>query len=807
MAITRNPQNTICCLNPDCQNPKNPDQANFCLRCGTRLVQRLRGRYRIIEPLGGGGFGRTYLAEDVDKLNERCVVKQLVPQVQGSWALQKATELFEEEAKRLQQLGKHPQIPTLYAYFQEGNYLYLVQELVEGQNLLAELEQQGAFSEPKIWSLLKDLLPILQFIHEQEVIHWDIKPENIIRRQSDGKLVLIDFGSAKQVAATVTASGTTIGSYGYAPIEQMQCGEAYPASDLYSLGATCFHLLTNTSPWLLWQEHSYSWVQGWQQHLICPTSQKLEQMLSKLLQIHWQQRYQSVSEVLENLNQNQQPIRTLLSTLPLPRWLKVTLVGGGILAIGSLTAVIPKPWDRLPQLPKSYFTRGEESLINQYTSSGKSLCQQAFDKKEQGMQAFANDNFSLAKENFQAAINLFKQAHLKCSIDPETQIFLNNAKANIQGNPLTIAVVVPINGSEQFSKVAEQMLRGVAHVQDTLAQTKGIQGRLLQVIIVRDDNQAEVGKRVAGHLGKNNIPGDTNFRGEVLGVVGHYTSNVTLATGEVYEKERLVAVSPTSTAVRQSNASPSGYKFNLSKYVFRTASPDSVAADDLFKYMRTIPGSGQVAVFFNSQEIYSLSLKEVFEKKVAKNTISCDLSQFNVNTCIDRAKNAKFWMLGLDTGKATEVLLAIERNQSKLPLLGGDALYSEDKLPSDFGDKSKNMVLAVTSHIELFSKSFKEESIRLWGTQHVGWRTATAYDAAEAIVEGLRRNPTRTGLYNALSDPNFSAKGATAKVLFDKLHDRQIAPQDDRKLGVLVKVQQQCKPNDDKKYRFCLLKQ
>lgn len=230
----------VCCLNPDCHHPVNPDSTSFCLSCGTKLLL-LRNRYRIIQPLGSGGFGITYLAEDTDKLDERCVVKQLAPQVQGSSALQKATDLFKQEARRLQHLGEHPQIPTLYAYFEDDKRLYLVQQLISGQNLLQELKQQGVFSEQKIRELVSDLLPILQFVHEQQVIHRDIKPENIIRRRSDGKLVLIDFGVAKLATATAMGkTGTIIGSVGYAPREQMNGGEAYSASDLYSLGATCF---------------------------------------------------------------------------------------------------------------------------------------------------------------------------------------------------------------------------------------------------------------------------------------------------------------------------------------------------------------------------------------------------------------------------------------------------------------------------------------------------------------------------------------------------------------------------------------
>ena len=116
----------IYCLHPSCEKPLNPYGTNFCQSCGTKLVSVLGNCYRIIQPLGGGGFGRTYLAEDQDKLKEHCVVKQLAPQVLGTKALRKATELFQEEARRLQQLGEHPQIPTLYAYFGQDNYLYLV---------------------------------------------------------------------------------------------------------------------------------------------------------------------------------------------------------------------------------------------------------------------------------------------------------------------------------------------------------------------------------------------------------------------------------------------------------------------------------------------------------------------------------------------------------------------------------------------------------------------------------------------------------------------------------------------------------
>ncbi|MEH2195387.1 MAG: tetratricopeptide repeat protein [Nostoc sp.] len=290
-----------CCLNPACHNPPNSDRTMFCFNCGVGLVV-LRNRYRPIKTLGGGGFGKTYLAEDIDKLNEPCLIKQFAPQVQGTASLNKATELFDQEARRLQQLGKHPQIPTLLAYFNEDNRLYLVQEFIDGQNLLAELQQQGIFNEQKVRELLLDLLDILKIVHQQKVIHRDIKPENIIRR-GDGKLVLIDFGASKQLTATViTQVGTAIGSFGYAPLEQMQGGEAYPASDLYSIGVTCFHLLSGINPWELWKRQGYGWVSSWRKHLQQPVSKEFGRMQDKLLQEEHQQRYQSAEEVLKALN-------------------------------------------------------------------------------------------------------------------------------------------------------------------------------------------------------------------------------------------------------------------------------------------------------------------------------------------------------------------------------------------------------------------------------------------------------------------------------------------------------------------------
>ncbi|MBC6476156.1 MAG: protein kinase [Hormoscilla sp. GM102CHS1] len=261
-----------CCLNPNCPKPHNPDRNNFCQACGTRL-QSLRGRYRAKRLLSDeGGFGRTYLAEDTDKLHEHCVIKQLAPKVQDPKSLQMAKRHFEQEVKRLQYLGQHPQILTLNAFFDDNGQLYLVQEFIVGETL-DKLPQSVTWNESQIVELLLDLLPVLESIHDCSVIHRDLKPSNIIRRSTPqftssliaargGQFVLIDFGASKELAATVAKRGTIIGTLGYSPIEQMQWGEAYPASDMFSLGVTCFQLLTQVNPHALLLNHGYEWVQN-----------------------------------------------------------------------------------------------------------------------------------------------------------------------------------------------------------------------------------------------------------------------------------------------------------------------------------------------------------------------------------------------------------------------------------------------------------------------------------------------------------------------------------------------------------------
>ncbi|MGH2412146.1 MAG: protein kinase domain-containing protein [Microcystaceae cyanobacterium] len=292
------------CFNPACPDPQNPEDREACLYCGATL--RLQNRYRLLKLIGQGGFGRTFLASDESLPSQpRCVIKQLF--VRGAVAHpQKLTERFEQEALRLEELGKHSQIPELLNFFEQDGQQYLVQELIAGQNLEQELAESGAFSEGQICQLLREILSVLQFVHDHQVIHRDIKPANIIRRHcrtvssGEEQLVLVDFGAAKLATDIyLERTGTIIGSAEYIAPEQIK-GRAIFASDLYSLGVTCIHLLTQISPFDLFDSRENVWV--WRDYLLTPVSESLGRILDNLLHSATKRRYQTASEVLQDLD-------------------------------------------------------------------------------------------------------------------------------------------------------------------------------------------------------------------------------------------------------------------------------------------------------------------------------------------------------------------------------------------------------------------------------------------------------------------------------------------------------------------------
>lgn len=277
----------------------------FAMQSVLAVGTLLQNRYRVVQLLGQGGFGRTYLAKDQGRFEEECVIKEFLPVAGSDRFSSKAAQLFQREAETLYQIS-HPQIPQFRATFEENQRLFLVQDHIEGLTYRDILQQRPgqAFSETEIRAFLGQILPVLAHIHAKGIIHRDISPDNIILRRSDQRPVLIDFGVVKEVVTRLqtdatAVQATTVGKAGYAPSEQLQSGRAYPSSDLYALAVTVIVLLTGKEPYELFDDTSLSW--NWQSH--AQVSDSLATVLNKALSYRPSERYQSVSEISRALQQ------------------------------------------------------------------------------------------------------------------------------------------------------------------------------------------------------------------------------------------------------------------------------------------------------------------------------------------------------------------------------------------------------------------------------------------------------------------------------------------------------------------------
>ncbi|HIK45109.1 MAG TPA: serine/threonine protein kinase [Leptolyngbyaceae cyanobacterium M65_K2018_010] len=290
----------------------------------------LQNRYRILQPLGYGGFGRTYLAEDLGRFNERCAIKEFEPQ-QDNGMTEKSLQLFQREATILYNID-HPQIPKFQAIFEENQRLFLVQDYIDGTTYRDLLNQRLAkgmtFSEAEVRQFLQQMLPVLAHIHSKGIIHRDISPDNIMQRHSDQLPILIDFGVVKEVFTRIQMTGmpthaTSVGKLGYAPSEQIQSGRAYPSSDLYALAVTAIVLLTGKEPQDLFDDVHLTW--NWQPY--ANVSPGLAEVLNRAISYRPGDRYQSVSEMAQALGAAS-PIQTApRRPAPPPSQVKTVAVG------------------------------------------------------------------------------------------------------------------------------------------------------------------------------------------------------------------------------------------------------------------------------------------------------------------------------------------------------------------------------------------------------------------------------------------------------------------------------------------------
>ncbi|MBE9079456.1 ABC transporter substrate-binding protein [Romeria aff. gracilis LEGE 07310] len=733
----------------------------------------LSDRYQILSTLGQGSTGYTYKAQMID-LDCPVAIKVLSLKRLGDW---KILDLFEREAEVLERLN-HPGIPRYIDYFQadvgSDRHFYLVQSLAPG-NSLANLVKAGQrFDEAEIVVIAHQVLAILEYLHTREpaVIHRDIKPDNLIY-QPNGQLSLVDFGAVKNLYRhTAIGSGTCIGTLNYMPPEQLR-GQACFASDLYGLGSTLLFLALGESPATLPR-----WRNRIQFRSRISLSPSLCKWLETLLQPAVEERFQTVQQAqsrLDSVKFNWQEPRSAPAIPKSKKYpanrtsakdsdalvtaFKVFFWIGLAASIRKIMLEQPSPVAATAESASVSADRSSsrpDAMAHRLSLGERSLLPQISDFKQLAIKAYADGHYPLA-------IDLFEALLVTQRNDPEALIYLNNARIGEQPAH-TIAVAAPLKES---TNPALEILRGIAQAQDEINQAGGIAGIPLKVLIADDGNNPNIAQRLATKLTSDP---------SILAIIGHFSSDVTLAAAPIYQQKGLPMISPTSTSVEISS---------LGDYVFRTAPSDRFAAAALASYQLETLHRRKTAIFYNSQSSYSQSLKNEFTTALygdgGEVVTEFDLIQFSHYSAAEAVRQAQqagaeVLMLAANTPTLDPALRVIDANQGELPLLGGDSLYNP-KILDQAGPAATELVVAIPWHLQAHRESsFAQHSYDYWGGD-VSWRTATTYDAARAIFAALQNQPSREGIETVLSSDRPVTDGATQIVKFLPSGDRNQQPQ------------------------------
>ncbi|WYL94847.1 MAG: bifunctional serine/threonine-protein kinase/ABC transporter substrate-binding protein [Gloeotrichia echinulata IR180] len=747
------------CINPDCSQRENPDNCAVCQSCGTPLL--LQNRYRLTYPLQLEAFRYTEVFE-IEDLLERDKPKILK-------SLKEVTpdllRLFEQEVSILTSL-QHPGLPVGEIVFplvlNSGRPLRcFVMEKVEGENLQTWLSNNECITSYKIaldW--LKQLTQILRFVHDNGFFHRDIKPVNIMLR-SDGKLVLIDFGTARKVTQTIVNNQpvTVIVSSGYTAPEQIN-GHAVLSSDFYALGRTFIYLLTGIDPAHDHRVHSANWVKYIKDK---KTPQSLISLMQTMTDIYPQHRPATTQAILDKIENIQQHPQLL--------WRKYLLITACslLLTLGAkyiYEATRPRTCDNIAA---DHLSCGEESLIpGSFWGNG-----QPPREKQLAIEQYGNGNFAAAAGLFETA---FQQEP-----DPETLIYLNNAKIQTQFRPdqiYTIAVAVPL---ERGTFKGLEILRGAAQ-----AQTQALKNSMPLRIIIADDSNRDNSK--VGNSARNIAQALLKYQ-DLLAVVGHYSSEASKQTLPIYTQAGVVLISPTST----SN--------NLkSPFFFRTVPSDRVSAKKIAAYIFSQLKQPQAAIFYSEGSEYAQSLSNAVRtaaKSLKGNVIEHQPSfnlasnRFDAKTALNQAKTqgATAIVVIPDAGVGLynaipNALTVLRSNINEAWIVAGESLYSSDLLNPDkisSPQRIERIALAIAWHpLNDTRSAFIQQAQTLWKIDHqslptntdITWRTATSYDAVFTLSKAISQKPTRRSIQQTLGQAQFSVTGATGVIRFEG-SDRQ----------------------------------
>jgi len=748
----------------------------------------LRDRYRIIGQLGQGGFAKTYTANDAlgSPENPLCVVKEIEPpESNDPRLLKEAQQQFEREAQTLKCLDKCPRIPKLIDRFVENGKFYLIQEYIEGNPLNKELASLRPFKESEVIDLLQDILSVLDVVHSQGIIHRDLKPSNLIRRQLDGKIVLIDFGAVKAIGTLAIENGQitqtrAIGTEGYMPAEQWKNQPRFN-SDIYAVGIIGIQALAGLDIEEFFNDKKTGeliWHYSSDDRPLIQISDQLEKVLNKMVRYHFNDRYQSVAEVLQDL-------RSLTALHSPPKhqrqWqdtLRVCLPIAIAGFVGLAAFLIHKIFTpkTCPLIQGDALSCGEEILIK---TSGSRL-------KQRGINEFFNANHQLAFDLFKQSWNEEERK------DPETLIYMNNALLKAKkADYYTLAVAVPISNSEGGtvnSDLAREMLRGIAQAQTEVnlglfnsdrnndfpgqkfLAGKDINGKGIRVIIADDANLKAEAQARASSLVKQT---------EILGVVGHYTSKMTVHTVDIYDKNHLVLISPGSTT-EQLTEKPRNF-------FFRTVPRNQITAEAFKKYLIENAGQKKAVGFYCPEIQATSSLWEEFRKQFRQaggNIFSItefDLCKknFKVELALQEVERSEKTAIVLTTSHVPDAvknaMALIKANGDRNWVVGTGGIYSQKTLETASQLQSfKKLVTSSSWHpLTAPNRTFADHARKLWGG-NVNHRTALTYDATRTLIKAIeiQHQPSREGMQKTIASPNFSATGATGTIEFDA-SDRQ----------------------------------
>jgi ABC-type branched-subunit amino acid transport system substrate-binding protein len=757
------------CINPDCSQRKNPDNCAVCQACGTALL--LQNRYRLIHPLQLETHSYTEVFEIEDLLErERPKILKSLKNVTPD-----LLRLFEQEVSILTNL-RHPGLPvgeTIFPLFLQINRQLhcFVMKKVPGENLQTWLSKNQYLTSYKIaldW--LYQLVEILEFVHNNSFFHRDIKPANIMLRP-DGKLVLIDFGAARQLTQTIVNNQpvTVIISSGYTAPEQMQ-GQAVLQSDFYALGRTFIYLLTGIDPAHDSRAHSSNWVKNIKDK---KNPQSLIHLIQTMTDTDPQRRPLTAQAILEKIANIKN------KKYPQLQWRKsyLMIACGVLLTIGSKLiyekTALPLICDNVLE---DNLSCGEEILIpDNFTESN----QPPVEKRSAIEQYRA--------KNFPDAIHLFTIAFNQ-QPDPETLIYLNNAKIQTQFTTdkiHTIAVTVPLGRSTIRGL---EILRGIAQAQTLILQS----GQPLRILIADDHNRADSNtgnnaRRIAKKLVK--------YR-DLLSVVGHFSSDATKQTLPIYHKAGIVLISATSTSDRLK-----------SPIFFRTVPSDRIAAQKMATYLFSELQQRKAAIFYSQDSEYAQSLSRAFQEaaKLLKGNVINQQPAFNLARDNFDAKAA---LNQVKTQGGTAIVVipdagvglhnaipnainVIRSNVNQAWIVAGDSLYNSDLLKADkivSPQGIERTALAIAWHpMNDPNSAFVQQAQILWKipkkalptNTEISWRTATSYDAVLVLNKAITQNPTRSGIQKTLTQPQFSVRGTTGVIQFEE---------GDRKYGTITMV-------------------